>query len=144
MEKVAISEIKNRLSAYLRKVKAGQVVVIMDRDQPVARLERIGADAHQDDRLRRLEQAGLLRPARRPLRPAVVKGKPPKARQSVLDALLDEHARRRCPATGRGDRGDRARARLPALRQPGRAPERCGCTGRLSGPSRLVIAEGAA
>lgn len=90
MEKATISEIKNRLSAYLRKVKAGQVVVIMDRDQPVARLERIGGDGHQDDRLRRLEQAGLLSRARRPLKRGVVTATPPKAGQSVLDALLDE------------------------------------------------------
>lgn len=92
MEKVAISEIKNRLSAYLRKVKAGQVVVITDRDQPVARLEGIDGSDHPDDRLRRLERAGLLRRARQPLRPAAAGGKPPKARQSVLDALLDERS----------------------------------------------------
>lgn len=90
MEKATISELKNRLSAYLRKVKAGQVVVIMDRDQPVAQIERIGGDGHQDDRLRRLEQSGLLRRARRPLKPADVKATPAKTGQSVLDALLDE------------------------------------------------------
>jgi antitoxin (DNA-binding transcriptional repressor) of toxin-antitoxin stability system len=90
MEKVTISELKNRLSAYLRKVKAGRVVVIMDRDQPVARIERIGGDGHQDDRLRRLEQSGLLRRARRPLKPAAVKATPAMTSESVLDALLNE------------------------------------------------------
>ena len=34
-------KIKNRLSAYLKKVKAGQSILILDRDQPVARLERV-------------------------------------------------------------------------------------------------------
>lgn len=90
MEKVSISEIKNRLSAYLRKVRAGQVVIIMDRDQPVARLERIGGSGHHDDRLRRLEQAGLLRRARRPPGRGVLSGPAPKASQSVLDTLLDD------------------------------------------------------
>lgn len=90
MEKTTISELKNRLSAYLRKVKAGQVVVIMDRNHPFARIERIGGDGHLDDRLRRLEQAGLLRRARRPLQQAVLTAAPPKASDSVLDALLDD------------------------------------------------------
>lgn len=90
MEKATISELKNRLSAYLRKVRAGQVVVIMDRNQPVARLERIGGNGHHDDRLRRLEQAGLLRRARRPFRRGLLAEPAPKATQSVLDALLED------------------------------------------------------
>jgi antitoxin (DNA-binding transcriptional repressor) of toxin-antitoxin stability system len=90
MEKVTISEIKNRLSAYLRKVKAGQVVIIMDRDQPVARLERIAGNGHHDDRLRRLEQAGLLRRAKKPLRRGWPAEPAPKASHSVLDALLED------------------------------------------------------
>ena len=90
MEKVSISEIKNRLSAYLRKVRAGQVIVIMDRDQPIARLERIAGNGHHDDRLRRLEQAGLIRRARRPIGRLLRTDSAPKASNSVLDALLDD------------------------------------------------------
>jgi antitoxin (DNA-binding transcriptional repressor) of toxin-antitoxin stability system len=90
MEKVSISEIKNRLSAYLRKVRAGQVVIIMDRDQPVARLERIAGNGHHDDRLRRLEQAGLVRRASKTLRRGLLAGSAPKATHSVLDALLED------------------------------------------------------
>jgi antitoxin (DNA-binding transcriptional repressor) of toxin-antitoxin stability system len=41
MEKAAVSKLKNNLSAYLRKVRAGHAVVIYDRDAPIARLERI-------------------------------------------------------------------------------------------------------
>ena len=48
MEKATISEIKNRLSAYLKKVKAGQSILILDRDQPVARLERVGSSPLSD------------------------------------------------------------------------------------------------
>ncbi|WP_369294471.1 type II toxin-antitoxin system Phd/YefM family antitoxin, partial [Klebsiella pneumoniae] len=36
MEKATISELKNRLSAYLKKVRAGHTVLILDRDRPVA------------------------------------------------------------------------------------------------------------
>ncbi len=90
MEKVNISEIKNRLSAYLRKVREGQVILIMDRDEPVARLERVAADSAPDDRLRRLEQAGLIRRGAKPLRRGLLRGGVPKARRSVVAALVED------------------------------------------------------
>ena len=42
MEKATISELKNQLSAYLKKVRSGATVVIYDRDQPIATLRRGG------------------------------------------------------------------------------------------------------
>ena len=44
MDKATISKLKNNLSAYLRKVRAGHAVVIYDRDVPIARLERMGSE----------------------------------------------------------------------------------------------------
>ncbi len=41
MERVTISQLKNSLSAYLKKVRAGQTVLILDRDEPIAVLERV-------------------------------------------------------------------------------------------------------
>lgn len=35
---VRIAELKSRLSAYLRRVKRGETVTVMDRDTPVAQL----------------------------------------------------------------------------------------------------------
>jgi antitoxin (DNA-binding transcriptional repressor) of toxin-antitoxin stability system len=61
MEKATISELKNRLSAYLKKVRAGQTVLILDRDQPIARLEAVGSGTAHDEKLARLEAAGLIR-----------------------------------------------------------------------------------
>jgi antitoxin (DNA-binding transcriptional repressor) of toxin-antitoxin stability system len=90
MEKASISEIKNRLSAYLKKVRAGQSILILDRDQPVARLERVEGADHPDDRLTRLERAGLVRRSTRPVPTALLRKAAPKARQSVLAALLEE------------------------------------------------------
>ena len=40
MEKATISQLKNRLSEFLKKVRAGQTVVVFDRSQPIARIER--------------------------------------------------------------------------------------------------------
>lgn len=38
MEQATISQLKNGLSAYLRKVKLGESVLVMERKKPVARL----------------------------------------------------------------------------------------------------------
>jgi antitoxin (DNA-binding transcriptional repressor) of toxin-antitoxin stability system len=90
MEKATISELKNRLSAYLKKVKAGQSILILDRDQPVARLERVEREQHPDDRLTRLERAGLIRRATRPVPIKALKAPAPKAKRGVLQALIEE------------------------------------------------------
>lgn len=51
-------ELKNGLSKYLERVRAGEVVIVTDRGRPIARLESIDA-AH--DRLAELIAAGLVR-----------------------------------------------------------------------------------
>ncbi len=90
MEKATISQLKNHLSAYLKKVRAGRTVLIVDRDEPVARLERVEAGGPADDRIGRLEKAGLLRRAVRRLDPGALRAEAPKAERSVLDALIDD------------------------------------------------------
>jgi antitoxin (DNA-binding transcriptional repressor) of toxin-antitoxin stability system len=90
MEKATISELKSRLSAYLKKVKAGQAILILDRDQPVARLERVEAATHPEDRLVRLERAGLLRRATRPVPIGNLRGPVPRSSRSIVEALIEE------------------------------------------------------
>jgi len=96
MEKVTVSRLKDQLSAYLRKVRAGQPVVIYDRDVPIARLERIEATDRGADRLARLHARGLARPPVRPLsaarlRSALASGALP-ARSRLLEALRADRA----------------------------------------------------
>jgi antitoxin (DNA-binding transcriptional repressor) of toxin-antitoxin stability system len=67
MEKATVSKLKDNLSAYLRKVRAGHAVVIYDRDVPIARLERIESTGSGADRLALLRAQGLTRPPSRPL-----------------------------------------------------------------------------
>lgn len=67
MEKATVSRLKDNLSAYLRKVRAGQPVVIYDRDVPIARLERIESAGRGADRLAALQAQGVVRPPVRPL-----------------------------------------------------------------------------
>ena len=90
METVTISELKNRLSAYLKKVRAGQTILILDRDQAVARLERVNGDDRGDDRLTRLERSGLVRRATRPLSIKSLRAVASKPVAGVVQALLDE------------------------------------------------------
>lgn len=90
MEKATISELKNSLSAYLKKVRAGHSVLILDRDQPVARIERIETGAAVDDALARLERSGLVRRGREPVPMKLLRQEAPRSRRSVARALLDE------------------------------------------------------
>lgn len=95
MEKATVSKLKNSLSAYLRKVRAGQPVVIYDRDLPIARIERIETSGRGADRLALLAAQGITRPAARPLSPRELRALLPRSlprSARVLDALLDERA----------------------------------------------------
>lgn len=41
---VRIAELKSRLSEYVRRVRRGQTITVLDRNTPVARLEPVGTD----------------------------------------------------------------------------------------------------
>ena len=90
MEKATISKLKNNLSAYLRKVRAGHAVVIYDRDAPIARLERIESTGSGSDRLALLCARGLVRPPAHPLSPTGVHSSLRSAapRKAALSAAL--------------------------------------------------------
>lgn len=92
MRTVSISELKNRLSEFLKYVRAGESVLVLDRGAPVAVIERVGRRGRDDEgRALRLERAGLMRrPRGRPLDVAALKRPGPKARASVLAALIEE------------------------------------------------------
>lgn len=90
MNKATISQLKNHLSGYLEKVKAGQPLLVMDRDVPIARIERIEPGGKDDDRIGRLERAGLIRRGKGRIDLAMLARKGPRAKHSVLEALLEE------------------------------------------------------
>lgn len=95
MEKASVSKLKNNLSAYLRKVRAGHSVVIYHRNVPIARLERIESSGGGADRLALLSAQGLTRPPARPLslarlRALLSKAAPRSAR--VPEALAEVRA----------------------------------------------------
>lgn len=65
MKAVAVKELKNRLSAYLREVRAGEVVLVTDRGRVVAELRRPGLEMPEtplEQALNRLHREGVLTP----------------------------------------------------------------------------------
>ena len=93
MEKATVSKLKDKLSAYLRKVRAGYPVVIYDRDVPIARLERIEATGRGADRLALLHAQGVARPPLRPMTAARARSlisNPVGRRARLLEALQSE------------------------------------------------------
>jgi len=94
MEKATITEVKNHLSAFLNKVKHGEVVLITDRGRPVARLETVVSNRGCSDtegRLARLEHVGLVRRARTAAKSAARSMPPaPAGKAGLLQAVLAE------------------------------------------------------
>jgi prevent-host-death family protein len=98
MEKATVSRLKNNLSAYLRKVRAGHAVVIYDRDVPIARLERIESTARGSERLALLRAQGvtrppLLQPSAENLR--IILSNPLRQAALLTDALREDRAEAR-------------------------------------------------
>lgn len=64
MTRVSITQLKARLSRYLREVKRGGEVQVLERGVPVARIVGVGSApvGRDPDRRRRLVEAGILRP----------------------------------------------------------------------------------
>ena len=62
MKSASVTDLKANLSHYLRMVRRGTEVQVLDRGVPVARLVGLGKIAQAGDaRLDRLERAGVLR-----------------------------------------------------------------------------------
>ena len=55
--RVGIRELKARLSEYVRRVKAGRIVVIMEHGKPVARI--LPAQRPLEERIQAMVRAGL-------------------------------------------------------------------------------------
>jgi prevent-host-death family protein len=91
VKRATISETKNNLSALIRRVKKGETILILDRDTPVARLEPVRpGDASDEEKLDRLERAGVIRRGTGKLPAAFFDEPLPRARKgaSIVKALL--------------------------------------------------------
>jgi prevent-host-death family protein len=87
MKTAAVTDLKNRLSHYLRLVARGESVTILDRGRPVARLTRVEAD---DAELGALVASGLARPPVAPLPRDFLTRPLPQPKLSVQQALIED------------------------------------------------------
>jgi prevent-host-death family protein len=93
MRRVSIAALKARLSEYVNAAKAGEEVIVTDRNKPVARLVPVAAPMRGDARVMDLVRAGLARPAVRSLPRDFWERPRPRDRQSrALAALIEERA----------------------------------------------------
>ncbi|MBS0472600.1 MAG: type II toxin-antitoxin system prevent-host-death family antitoxin [Proteobacteria bacterium] len=96
MLRVKIDELKTGLSRLLRRVKAGESVVVYDGDTPIARIEPMAAAERptpktDDERLASLVARGIALAPKNPNPDWSFLNEPlPKADSSVLEALLEE------------------------------------------------------
>ncbi len=89
MTRASISELKAHLSRYLREVRRGGEVQILDRGVPVARLTGLPVDAEAGEaRRERLVGAGVLRPGRGGAE--VLLDRPPLELPTSLTAALEQ------------------------------------------------------
>lgn len=95
MSRASVSDLKARLSQYLREVRRGGEVEILDHGVPVARLIRIEGPGGESDEERRLRlvRAGVLRQGTG--RAREILDQPPLAvSANLLEALEEERADR--------------------------------------------------
>ena len=100
MKHATISMFRNHLSRYLRAVRHGETVEILDRDLPIARVIAVtppksGADKDDEEAwLVRMEKKGILRRGSgKPFPDSFFENFPPKGEPlppSAVEALLEE------------------------------------------------------
>jgi prevent-host-death family protein len=61
MKTAAVAELKARLSRYLSRVKAGEEILVTERNVPIARLVPVAGRVEGLEGLRDLERQGLIR-----------------------------------------------------------------------------------
>lgn len=87
---VSVRDLKSRLSEFLRRVQAGEHIVVTDRGRPVARVEPIEPDQlTPEQRLALMAEAGeITQPKKRgrikPTKPTRIRGR------SVSATLLED------------------------------------------------------
>ena len=95
MKSAKIGELRNELSRFLHYVRRGGVVRVFDRDRPIADIVPVretgstGSGA-LDQILADLERRGALRRGTGAVPERLLRARLPRAKRSVLDALLEE------------------------------------------------------
>ena len=95
MKNAKIGELRNELSRFLGYVRRGGTVRVFDRDRPIADIVPVREAASTgsgglDQTLADLERRGVLRRGTGVVPERLLRGRLPRAKRSVLEALLEE------------------------------------------------------
>lgn len=90
MKSVNIAELKNRLSLYLNEVKAGEEILVRDRNLPIARIVPLSRHPDQSAELLALAAQGKLRLGEGNLDESFWELPAPRVPAEVLRRVVDE------------------------------------------------------
>jgi prevent-host-death family protein len=90
MKNARISELRDKLSEYLARVRKGETVIVYDRDTPIARIDPIAGADQVPAMLLEAYRRGIVTPAR--IRDGKKIPPPMKVKEplGLLEALLEE------------------------------------------------------
>ena len=94
MRQVSVTELKNKLSQYLRLARKGEIIEVLDRSVPIARLQGLAEYAIPGDaQLGRLLRDGIVTRAKRKPGRGKLKSQPIPCRVDVVQVLIEERGR---------------------------------------------------
>ena len=93
MKQVSVTELKNKLSAYLRLVKKGQTLEVLERSMPVARIEPAAAPSGEALLEQLAREGTVARPRKKP-RKDLFKRPPIPCKGDPVKALIEERGNR--------------------------------------------------
>lgn len=94
MKQVPVTDLKNKLSHYLRLVKKGETIEVLERSVPIARLSGVsGAELDHASRLARLVRDGVVHPGGKPF-VSFLETPPIRSKVDPVRVLIEERGRR--------------------------------------------------
>lgn len=95
MKRVAVSELKNRLSEYLRLVKRGETIEILEHSLPIARIEALRPGGRKlSNTTERLVREGLARAPNKRLDASFWSFAPIACQADAARAVIEERGER--------------------------------------------------
>mgnify|MGYP000895683012 CR=1 FL=1 len=88
MKSVNVAQLKDGLSGYLKLVRAGEEILIRDRQTPIARLMPLAGDAGIDEEMKALAAKGKMRLPTKPIDPSIFPKNAPKISTAVIIQAL--------------------------------------------------------
>lgn len=89
MSTTTVSKLKASLSHYLRKVKAGEEVVVTERGKAVAKLTPVDSSSF-DEHIQEMIRTGALIPGKGPIPLEFWKRPRPRIKGSIVQAVIDD------------------------------------------------------